>query len=64
MRRKVSDRVSLSSMIRQLRVDTLRRVHNLDFQVERLKRRSLTIIIVFLVELDKISRIGGYTWQE
>ena len=37
MRQKVSVRVSLRDMLRLIRVDTLRRVHNVGFLAGRLK---------------------------
>ena len=37
MRQKVSVRVSLPGILRQIRFDTLRRVHNVGFLLKRLK---------------------------
>ena len=50
---KVSVRVSLRGMLRLIRVDTLRRVHNVDFLVERL-------IYIYIFILYAINKCSGH----
>ena len=58
--RKVSVRISLRYMLRPIRVDTLRRVHNVGFLVEWLKfMYDLNLIECHLVNHGKLKYNRG-----
>ena len=63
-RRKLTDRLTLRGMLKLIRLNTLRRVHNVDFHLERLFFRTSYVAIklgdqVIVITFSKVVFSGG-----
>ena len=54
----MSVRVSLRGMLRLIRVDTLRRVHNVDFLAERLMYSVIVSVLVATIVINMVSLVS------